>query len=29
MRKRWPGLIVVLKNNIERQPAWQEIVDFS
>ncbi len=27
--KPWPGLIGVLKNNIKRQPAWQEIVDFS
>jgi hypothetical protein len=27
--KGWPGLVGVLKNNIKRQPAWQEIVDFS
>jgi hypothetical protein len=27
--KRQPGLISVLKNNSNRQPSWQEIVDFS
>jgi hypothetical protein len=29
LEKCQPGLIGVLKNNIKRQPAWQEIVDFS